>query len=105
MEGKHSAAGIDHPRAATTPRREAEPFSVFFSWGAGELQLEPDGKQMWQGRQERDMEGSQGVDAAQVSAQGAGEMKQPLSAVGDWTARAPSLPLSSSKAPDGWGVG
>lgn len=59
-EGKPPAAGIDHPRAVPTPSREARPFSVFFSWGAGELQLEPDGKQMWQGKEERESGGFSG---------------------------------------------
>lgn len=34
-EGKQSAAGTDHPRATPTPRREAKPVLVFFSWRAG----------------------------------------------------------------------
>lgn len=59
-EGKPPAAGIDHPGAVPTPSREARPFSVFFSWGAGELQLEPDGKQMWQGKEERESGGFSG---------------------------------------------
>lgn len=37
---------------------------------------------MWQEREEREPEGSQGMDAPQVRAQGAEEIKQLLSAMG-----------------------
>lgn len=55
------------------------------------------------------MEGSQEMDAAQVRAQGAGEIKQPHSTMGGGRVQGvrrskPVCPLSSSKAPDCWGA-
>lgn len=64
MEGKQAAAGIDHPRAIPTPAVRQSPV-VFSSvggrasggWGT---QLEPDRKQMWQGRKEKGRGGFSG---------------------------------------------
>lgn len=83
---KQSAAGIDHPRAIPTPHSEAKPISVFFSWGAGlaggSRSWRLTGNRCGRGGRGGEVEGSQEMDTTQVRAQGAVEIKQPLSTVG-----------------------
>lgn len=74
--GQTSSCWDGSRQGAHTPSREAEPFSVFFSWGAGRLQLEADGKQMCRGGRRGKVEGSQGIDAAQVRAPWGGEQEK-----------------------------
>lgn len=84
-EGKHSAAGIDHPRAIPTPCSEAKPIRVFFSWGAGLA----GGSHSWSltgnrcgGEGGGGGGGFSGGGCCAGQSSGAGEIKQPLSTVG-----------------------
>ena len=107
IEGKQSAAGTDHPRATPTPRREAKPILVFFSWRAGPA----GGSHSWSLTGNR-CSGEQGEGKWRVlkrwmpTGQSAGSRRNkaaPLhcrgrGSLGGQMLRAP--PLSSSKAPD-----